>query len=214
MTTTKEVPLWPLDDCDSTAILSSCDRYRYLLTRRVKDDPRRLPWILWLMLNPSTATAVIPDPTIKKCFGFTWRAGYYGFRVVNLFGLRATYPKDLLQTITNEGEDEAIGAANNEHLITGIRDCHAAGGLVVLAWGEHGNNRVVRSRVADVMQQIRHEQARCAEKGSGELSLAIHCLGMTKGKNGAKVQPKHPLMVGYKQPIVPVPNTYFPRAAA
>jgi hypothetical protein len=76
----------------SGATLSACGGYRYLLWR-IWDD--RLPIAVFIMLNPSTADAMLDDPTIRRCVGYArdWNCG--GVAVVNLFAQRATNPKDL-----------------------------------------------------------------------------------------------------------------------
>ena len=51
-------------DAKSEAIYSDCETYRYALTRVW--EPTR-PRLLYIMLNPSTATEVQNDPTIERC---------------------------------------------------------------------------------------------------------------------------------------------------
>ena len=62
----------------SGAVFSTCERYRYKLWR-VWDPDRPLGCVMFLMLNPSTATATEDDPTIRRCIGYArswglWRA--------------------------------------------------------------------------------------------------------------------------------------------
>jgi hypothetical protein len=57
----------------------------------------------WVMLNPSTADAEVDDPTIRRCMSFAKREGYDGIEVLNLYGLRATKPKHLLDHPDPEG---------------------------------------------------------------------------------------------------------------
>jgi hypothetical protein len=66
----------------SGAVLSDCGQYRYRLWR-VWDDC--LPLMVFVMQNPSTATADADDPTIRKCIGFAKRHGYGGVSVRNVF---------------------------------------------------------------------------------------------------------------------------------
>ena len=69
------------DYASTTAEFSEDGRYRYYLTRRW--DKCRYP-IIFAMLNPSTATAEIDDPTLRRCIGYARKWGYGGLIVVNL----------------------------------------------------------------------------------------------------------------------------------
>ena len=81
----------------ATAVISECGRHRYRLTRTVESESSALTLgrVLYVMLNPSTATAETDDATIRKCKGFARRWGFRELEVVNLFSFRATKPKDL-----------------------------------------------------------------------------------------------------------------------
>lgn len=74
------------------ARISSCGRYRYMLTRTWREGE---PTATFIMLNPSTADAAKDDQTIRKCVGFAQRWGMNGITVVNLFAFRATKPEDM-----------------------------------------------------------------------------------------------------------------------
>ena len=80
--------------------------YRYTLTR-VWDD---LPTITFVLLNPSTADALVDDPTIRRCMGFAARNGFGGITVRNLFAFRATDPRELATA------HDPVGAHNDEYL--------------------------------------------------------------------------------------------------
>ena len=147
------------------AVISDCKKYRYLLSR-IWDDNK--PWVLFIMLNPSTADAEKDDPTIRRCIGFAKDWGYGGIYVVNLFSLRATNPKELLTA------QFVIGVENEEW----FRKISALANLVVCAWG---NSSIVRK----LQKQFDH--------GWKPLSWIdknkpLHCLGLSN--NGT---PKHPL---------------------
>ena len=73
------------------AVFSPCERYRYKLWR-VWDPARPLGLVMFLMLNPSTATDAEDDPTIRRCIGYARSWGYGGLYVGNLFAYRATTP--------------------------------------------------------------------------------------------------------------------------
>ena len=79
--------------------------YRYVLTRRGDVDnlnessttmsPCRS--LLWIMLNPSSATDKLNDPTMRRCMSFTHDNGFNVFHVVNLFAFRSKDPHVIAQ---------------------------------------------------------------------------------------------------------------------
>lgn len=151
------------------AIISGCGRYRYSLTRQWGDEPL-LPFV---MLNPSTADADIDDPTIRRCIGFARREGAGGIIVANLFGLRATDPRELMLA------GDAFGPNNEEHIWNLACKAHATYMPIVCAWGERG----------DLMG--------AARRAMGLMVLAMApmvCLGRT-----AHGHPRHPLYVAGDQ---------------
>lgn len=152
------------------AWISDCGQYRYTLTRRWDHGP--MAW--WVMLNPSTADAMLDDPTIRRCASFSRREGAGAMTVVNLYALRATDPADLARHREPRGE-------GNLDLLVGVSYKAREGELVVVAWGAHP----------------------MAEKGSGNVNkmfaaAGAKCLGRTKAGH-----PRHPLYVKGDQPLVP-----------
>jgi hypothetical protein len=113
--------------------------YRYLLWR-TWDEPRGS--CLFVMLNPSTADERVLDPTLRRCLGFAQAWGFGGFQVANLFALRSTDPAGLRAVEDPEGPE------NDRHLLEAARAC---GGIVVCAWGVHGE---YRDRAAAVEQLL------------------------------------------------------------
>lgn len=83
----------------------------------------------FIMLNPSTADHEIDDPTTKRCIGFARQWGFESMWVGNLFALRSTSPRALLE------EEDPIGEGNDAT----IRELVEASVLVVAAWGAKGN---------------------------------------------------------------------------
>ncbi len=77
-------------DAASTALYSDCETYRYQLTR-VWNAPG--PRVLFVMLNPSTATEAQNDPTVERCERRARALGFGAFQVVNIFAFRATDPR-------------------------------------------------------------------------------------------------------------------------
>lgn len=134
----------------SVAIYSDDLRYRYALTRVWGDGPK----ISFVMLNPSTATEVQNDPTVERCERRARAMGYGAFRVVNIFGFRATDPRDMRAT------PDPIGAEND----AAIQAAADWADLVLCAWGTHGAHL---GRGAAVAQML--------------ADYDLHHLGLTQG---------------------------------
>lgn len=117
----------------SSAILSDCNKYRYVLTR-MWDESK--PLVMFIMLNPSTADHSKDDPTIRRCIGFAKSWGYGGIIVCNLFAYRATNPKELL-TVDNPFGDQ------NAYL---LREMLNEVSIVVCAWG---NGTIIKKILKD-----------------------------------------------------------------
>lgn len=155
------------DGTTSRAIYSPCEAYRYRLDRRWSDAPP----LVWIMLNPSTATEAANDPTIARCEVRARAQGFGGVRIVNIFAFRATAPADLKRST------DPIGPQNDAHLLDACDTGLTAGGLIVAGWGVHGAHR---GRAAQVRQMLR------------DRDLQIHTLGLTRHGH-----PRHPLYVAY-----------------
>lgn len=138
---------------NKNAILSPCDRYRYLLTRTWDEA---LPVLVFCMLNPSTADASADDPTIRRCIGFAKREGCGGIAVVNLFAWRATDPGSLPVMDT-----EKAGPENEGYVLEAVR-----GRKVVAAWGAHFSAHA--TVVGNFLGKIRG------------IAEGVYCLGTTK----------------------------------
>lgn len=104
---------------------SDCERYRYDLTRTW--EPLG-PKVLFIMLNPSTATERANDSTVARVEQRAQAMGFGAYRVCNLFAWRATRPELLLAA------EAPVGPENDEVL---IEACQWADQLIC-AWGNHG----------------------------------------------------------------------------
>jgi len=155
----------------STAVLSEDRIYRYALYRRWDDA---LPNLVWIGLNPSTADEIIDDPTVRRIVDFSKAWNYGGAVLLNLFGLRATDPKDLRTA------SDPVGPANDAAL-TKLCEGHE----VILAWGVHGGLHGRDETVTDLLRTANPRQ--------------VYCLGRTKGGH-----PKHPLYLAKKTPLTEV----------
>jgi hypothetical protein len=112
-------------DTIGAAYFSKCKKYRWLLVRQW-DLSKPTKAILWILMNPSTATADVNDPTIAKVCKFSRRWGYNRVLIVNMMGYRATNPKDLLDLKNACGYENQIWIAN----------LAVKGTPVICAWGK------------------------------------------------------------------------------
>lgn len=175
----------------STARFSADGVYRYDLTRTWGEGKR----VLWVMLNPSTATASDDDPTIRRCIGFSKDWGYGGLVVCNLYALRSTNPKGLLAV------DDPIGPENEttiRHWMT-----HPSIEMMVCAWGAHVDMPNLPRRLTPE----RWTQHLPVDPEDEEFGLTDYrwvpstfCLG--RSKNG---HPRHPLYLKRDADLLPYP---------
>ncbi|NEY89978.1 DUF1643 domain-containing protein [Tabrizicola oligotrophica] len=155
-------------DATSEAVYSDCTAYRYALTRQWAAGRR----LLWVMLNPSTASEQANDPTVERCERRARAMGFGGFRVVNLFAFRATDPRALGRVA------DPVGPGND----AAVAEAADWADAVVCGWGGHG---AMGGRDLAVTALLRR---------SGK---PLSHLGLTRGG-----QPKHPLYIGYAvQPV-------------
>ena len=118
-------------------------RYRYWLHRCLAEQGDE--GLVFVMLNPSTATATEDDPTIRRCMDFGRRWGFRELTVVNLFALRATDPAELRRHGT-----EAIGERNDE-MLAWLRQRRKTT-CMVAAWGNHGTHLGRDAAVLPIIQ--------------------------------------------------------------
>lgn len=149
----------------SCAVYSDCGTYRYALTREWGNGAR----LLYVMLNPSTASELRNDPTVERCERRARALGYGAFRVVNIFAFRATDPRDL------KAAKSPIGPENDRI----IAEAALWSDAILCAWGTHGDHLERGPKVAGILRRT----------GSPLLHL-----GLTR--SGA---PRHPLYVAYAQ---------------
>ncbi len=115
------------------------------------------------MLNPSTADEVKLDPSCTRARNYAeqWRCG--ALIVTNLFGWRATDPKEM------KAARDPVGRGNDAAILQAARSAD----LVVCAWGNHGQH-LGRSQL--VLDRLR------------KAGVKLHLLRM----NGCG-EPAHPL---------------------
>jgi len=150
---------------ERTAKISECGRYRFVLTR-VWDAG--LPRACIIMLNPSTADALVDDATVRALIRLLMELGYGGFEVVNLFAYRATDPRELA------GANDPVGPMNDIYITGTVSRCDA----VVCAWGAH--KFVVQSmRGIEVQKLIAPRTLRCF--GTTKAGAPMHPLYLKTG---------------------------------
>lgn len=155
------------------ATFSDCGRFRHRLHEVW--DPARATCV-WLLANPSIASAEVDDPTWRKGRGFSRRMGYGSQIFVNVFDFIATDPKDLARAgwpRSPRADDEIIGAALQ------------GDGTVICAWGAVLRGRPEPDRVADSLRRA---------------GFNLACLGVT-----SLGEPRHPLMLAYDTTLRPYP---------
>lgn len=153
-------------ETESVAVYSDCERYRYELTRVWDDTGKR---VLFVMLNPSTATEVQNDPTVERCERRARALGFGAFRVCNIFAWRETDPAKMRRA------DDPVGSENDVAISAGC----AWADTVVCAWGSHGEH-LDRGPAVEVLMRANRSD--------------LTCLGLTKAGH-----PKHPLYIAYAE---------------
>lgn len=149
---------------DAGATFSPCKQYRYKLWRQWDAS---LPCILFIMLNPSTATERQNDPTVERCQRRAEQMGFGTLGVCNLFAWRSTDPSVLPEV------PDPIGPDNDRAIL----EASSRAGMVVCGWGRDGalagRGMAVRAMLQDA-------------------GVKLHALALTKDGN-----PGHPLYLSY-----------------
>lgn len=152
---------------EASAVYSDCMAYRFHLKWQWADTPA----LYVCMLNPSTATHSVLDPTVS---GLIKRAKLWGFgavNVLNLFGYRATKPADML------GHPQPVGIENDIVIEAVLRQAMDDGCPLICGWGNHG-------------QHLRRDEA--------VLSLARRASVQTQAfAVNANGTPQHPLYIPF-----------------
>lgn len=145
------------------------------------------PLVGWAMLNPSNADAMHDDPTLWRIMGFSFRWGYGGLVVGNLYPFITANPATMLRWRAGFAESPAAREAfvrNRYDCAEAFRDCP----LLMAAWGNGARQDDVNEWMGAVSSEIGRE-------------LSWHCLG-----RNADGSPKHPLARGARR----VPDSQRP----
>ena len=162
-----------------SAIISPCGKYRYRLDRECASVTGAQTFA-YFGVNPSTADATIDDATVRKWRGFTTRNGGSSFIVGNVFAYRATDVRELSALAPHV----ARGPSNWGHIWQIIQDAD----VLVPCWGNS----------AKVPHTFRHEM-RAFLRWLHTAGKPVLHFGLT-----AAGDPKHPLMLGYDTPLLPL----------
>ena len=149
----------------SGAVFSADMKHRYALWRGTPNSR----FVMFLMLNPSTANEFKLDPTLKVCNQFTQAFGFDGFTVGNLSAFRSPDPKLL------DGENLYQAGLFNDVI---LRQLASRAEMVICAWGadkwlKSTAGYVLSRRVVDMLS---------------EDGITPHALRLTK-----EGHPAHPL---------------------
>ena len=120
-------------------------------------------------LNPSTADETKNDNTIRRCMRFAEDWGLRHYLMCNLFAFRATDPDDM------KAHPSPIGPDNDTSILSSARAARESRGIILCAWGTHGDHMDRAAYVTRLLTNRRHR---------------LHCLG-----TNADHSPKHPLYI-------------------
>ena len=111
------------------AEFSDCEKYRYLLGWPALVDGHGIA--LFVLANPSTATAEKTDPTVSRCIAYATRWGYQWCHVVNVRAWRETDPRLV------PADPLAIGPENDAAIVREV----GRAGIIICGWGALGGAR-------------------------------------------------------------------------
>jgi hypothetical protein len=160
-----------------SAIISKDGKYRYQLGREW--EAGLSPGIVtWIMLNPSTASESLDDPTIRRCVYFSKGFGFSSLLVGNLYAYRATLRSLLWNYEMNNGD---IVGPQNDFYLSNMADISKT---IILAWGDDADDK----RVFKVMELLAPWRKK------------MRILGLTKYG-----WPRHPLYMPKDSKLLPLP---------
>jgi hypothetical protein len=131
-----------LFDNNQGAEFSQCGKYRYKLWRIWNPE---LPKVMCIGLNPSTANAMKPDPTITNLTTALKLLGYGGFYMMNLFAWISSKPAELLNC------PDPIGENNGK-----LKEVESICDDVIVCWG---NFKQAEFRIKEVLPN--YPNAKC-----------------------------------------------------
>jgi hypothetical protein len=165
-----------LDGTEASAYFSECGTYRYCLHRFWKSYLNKR--LVFVLLNPSTATEEVDDPTIIRCRNRALKGNYYGVTVINLFAFRATDPNEMKKA------NEPTGGYQNIEILKDNLSCAQKGTAdIICGWGCHGS---FKNQDKEFISWFKH--------------YGIQPMALRVTKDG---HPAHPLYIPYTaQPVL------------
>jgi hypothetical protein len=171
-------------------------RYRFHLGQRLTESNQRS--LLVIGLNPSTATHLATDPTVRKLEKLARAMGLDRLDMTNLDPFRSTDPQGLIAHRAEAYQDVVVAKVRrdafsaNESIIQWLA-CRAE--LVLCAWGKQSSPKALATHVEQLASGI--------VSVLGRSGVKLHCLATTEDGT-----PRHPLYL--KDELRPVP--WEPRA--
>jgi hypothetical protein len=142
------------------AVYSGGALFRYILMRAGADRGRRV--LGATLLNPSTASAFVDDPTIRRVRSFAARENFGTILIGNMFAFRSTDPKNLRAVAS-------IGKHNDAWL----QFIAAHSDTVLCGWGV---NKLAQTRAATVVPLLREHCANLVCLGTSKSGAPNHPL--------------------------------------
>lgn len=153
------------------------DMYRYVLSRSTGLNFNFR--LLWVMVNPSVATASTNDHTIMKCLGFSQRMCAGEFRVINLCAYRS---QDV--SVLKSSEFDLVGPDNDAYTEIAAKWAD----VIVCAWGSRKKLPPHLRARPDTVYHLLREAAP---------HRTIGAIGLTQDGD-----PLHPLMPSYNNKLI------------
>lgn len=110
---------------------SDDERYRFDLQWRWGDGRLLVGWLL----NPSTATEIVLDPTVRRIMVQADTLELDGFRIINLYALRSSEATPALR------ETAAIQETNEGFIVEVLSEAARNGWPILAGWGEDGRHK-------------------------------------------------------------------------
>lgn len=150
-------------------IFSKCFKYRYSFTREWDKNKKK---ILFILLNPSTASEIKNDATISRIETHSKNLEMGSFTVCNLFALREKNPLLLKK------HKYPLGKENNNF----IKINSLKADKIVCAWGNEGEYMNQSEKTKRLLLGMKQK---------------AYVFGLTKKDN-----PKHPLYLSYQTSLI------------
>lgn len=172
----------------ASALFSADELHRYGLERSVCG--KGFARLVAIGMNPSTADAFKPDPTVTRELGFARVWGCEQYSKGNLYGWRETKPA-VMWGEHRAGRD-IVGPHNDDAIRTMLTMLKRDGGIALACWGR------MHAKGDRALQEMR-VLAMC--RLAGQIGIQWQCLG--KNQDGS---PKHPLYLPANTKLEPWPG--------